>query len=107
MELRTTRAVTYAAAVPALTVNWGGEDVVSIQDWCAYLTELTGVEIPLTVGPTAMPSVVADVTKQHEIAGKAEIGWRDGFRRMIETRHPDLLQNSLLSPPNEPDGRTR
>src|SRR5437588_603856 len=67
-----------AAAVPAVTINWGGEDVVSIQDWCAYLTELTGVEIPLTVGPTAMPSVVADVTKQHEIAGKAEIGWRDG-----------------------------
>ena len=81
------------AAVPAVTVNWGGEEVVSIQDWCAYLTELTGVEIPLTVGPTAMPSVVADMTKQHELVGKAEVGWREGFRRMIETRHPDLLQN--------------
>ena len=27
-----------------------GEEVVSIQDWCAYITELTGVEIPLEVG---------------------------------------------------------
>jgi UDP-glucuronate 4-epimerase len=81
-----------AASVPATIVNWGGEEVVSIQDWCAYITELTGVEIPLTVGPTAMPSVVADLTKQHELVGKAQVGWRDGFRRMLEVRHPDLLK---------------
>jgi UDP-glucuronate 4-epimerase len=80
------------AAVPAVTVNWGGEEVVSIQEWCAYLTELTGVEIPLQVGASAMPSVVADVTKQHELVGKAEVSWREGFRRMIQTRHADLLQ---------------
>jgi nucleoside-diphosphate-sugar epimerase len=80
------------ASVPVTTVNWGGEDVVSIQDWCAYITELTGVEIPLTVGPTAMPSVVADLTRQHELVGAAEVGWRDGFRRMLEVRHPELLK---------------
>ena len=80
------------ASVPVTTVNWGGEDVVSIQEWCAYITELTGVEIPLTVGPTAMPSVVADVTKQHELVGKATVHWKDGFRRMLEVRHPDLVK---------------
>jgi nucleoside-diphosphate-sugar epimerase len=81
------------AAVPAVTVNWGGEEVVSIQDWCAYLTELTGVEIPLQEGPTAMPSVMIDLTKQHQLVGKAEVGWREGFRRMIAARHPDLVKN--------------
>ncbi|MCU1378299.1 MAG: hypothetical protein JWN29_1282 [Acidimicrobiales bacterium] len=80
------------ASVPVTTVNWGGEDVVSIQEWTAYITELTGVDIPLAVGPTAMPSVVADMTKQHELVGKAEVNWRDGIRRMLQVRHPDLLK---------------
>ena len=39
------------ASVPATTVNWGGEEIVSVQEWTAYITELTGVEIPLQVGP--------------------------------------------------------
>lgn len=80
------------ASVPVTTVNWGGEEVVSIQEWCAYITELTGVEIPLTVGPTAMPSVVADLARQHELVGAAQVGWRDGFRRMLQVRHPDLVK---------------
>jgi UDP-glucuronate 4-epimerase len=80
------------ASVPVTTVNWGGEDVVSVQEWTAYLTELTGVEIPLQEGPTAMPSVVADLTRQHELVGRATVGWRDGFRRMIGARHPELLK---------------
>jgi nucleoside-diphosphate-sugar epimerase len=80
------------ASVPATIVNWGGEDVVSIQEWCAYITELTGVEMPLTEGPTAMPSVVADLARQHELVGKATVGWKDGMRRMLEVRHPDLVK---------------
>jgi nucleoside-diphosphate-sugar epimerase len=80
------------ASVPATIVNWGGEDVVSIQEWCAYITELTGVEIPLTEGPTAMPSVVADLARQHELVGTATVGWKDGMRRMLEVRHPDLVK---------------
>jgi UDP-glucuronate 4-epimerase len=81
-----------AASVPPTIVNWGGEDVVSVQEWCAYITELTGVEIPLEEGASAMPSVVADVTKQHELIGTASVGWKDGMRRMLEVRHPDLLK---------------
>ncbi|MEZ5180345.1 MAG: NAD(P)-dependent oxidoreductase [Acidimicrobiales bacterium] len=80
-----------AADVPATIVNWGGEEVVSVQEWSAYLTELTGVEIPLVEGPSAIPSVVADLTRAHELVGRAEVGWRDGFRRMVEARHADLL----------------
>ena len=30
--------------VSVTTVNWGGTDVVSIQEWCAYMGGLTGVE---------------------------------------------------------------
>ena len=33
-----------AASVPAVTVNWGGSEPVSIEEWCTYLGELTGVD---------------------------------------------------------------
>ena len=82
-----------AAAVPPTVVNLGGEEVVSVQEWTAYLTELTGVEIPLVESPSAIPSVTVDLTKQHELVGKAETSWREGMRRMLSVRHPELLSN--------------
>ena len=81
------------AAVPPVIVNWGGEEVVSVQEWTAYLTELTGVEIPLTEGASAIPSVSVDLTKQHQLVGAAQVSWKDGFRRMVEARHPELLKS--------------
>lgn len=78
------------ASVPATTVNWGGPETVSVQEWTAHLTELTGVEIPLVESPSAIPSVVADLTRQRELVGEATVGWRDGFARMVAARHPEL-----------------
>jgi UDP-glucuronate 4-epimerase len=80
------------ASVPATTVNWGGEETVSVQDWTAYLTELTGVTFELQESTSAIPSVVVDLTKQHQLLGKAEVAWRNGFRRMVAARHPELLR---------------
>jgi UDP-glucuronate 4-epimerase len=80
------------ASVPATVVNWGGDEVVSVQEWTAYLTELTGVEIPLKESPNAMPSVMTDLTRQHELVGHTTVSWRDGMRRMVEARNPELLQ---------------
>ena len=31
-----------AASVPATTVNWGGDQTVSLQEWCAYIGSLVG-----------------------------------------------------------------
>ena len=31
-----------AASVPATIVNWGGDELVSIEEWCAYLADLIG-----------------------------------------------------------------
>jgi nucleoside-diphosphate-sugar epimerase len=81
-----------AASVPATTVNWGGEETVSVQDWTAYLTELTGVSFELQETTSAIPAVVVDLTKQHELIGKTEVPWQDGFHRMVAARHPELLQ---------------
>ena len=80
-----------AAAVPATVVNWGGDVAVSIEEWCGYLSELTGVEA--LFGPTAdtIDSVQIDLTRMHELVGTTSVGWRDGLRRMVAARHPELL----------------
>jgi UDP-glucuronate 4-epimerase len=27
----------------------------------------------------------------HQVLGRTRVHWRDGFRRMVEARHPELL----------------
>jgi nucleoside-diphosphate-sugar epimerase len=80
-----------AASVPATIVNWGGDDVVGPEDWCAYFGELTGRSVDLaaaTTGP-GYPSAVYDVTKRQEITGPCEVPWREGMRALVETRYPE------------------
>jgi nucleoside-diphosphate-sugar epimerase len=80
-----------AASVPATTVNWAGPDVVSLQDWCIYLGSLVGVEPVFSESETALGGVPCDVTLMHELIGAAQVGWRDGMRRLAEAAHPDLV----------------
>ena len=35
-------------------------------------------------------SVNIDLTRMHELVGHTAVPWRDGFRRMVVTRHPEL-----------------
>lgn len=79
------------AAVPAVTVNWGGSDQASIEEWCAYLSELTGAEAKIVHSEKALGSVGIDTTKMHQLIGRTKVPWKDGLRRMVEARHPELL----------------
>ncbi|MGO8871952.1 MAG: NAD-dependent epimerase/dehydratase family protein [Acidimicrobiales bacterium] len=83
-----------AATTPATTVNWGGDRAVSIEEWCGYLSELTGV--PARFAPTAntIDSVQIDLTRMHELVGTTGIHWKVGMRRMVEARHPELLADN-------------
>ncbi|HEV3131808.1 MAG TPA: NAD(P)-dependent oxidoreductase [Acidimicrobiales bacterium] len=80
-----------AAATPATTVNWGGDQAVSVEEWCGYLSELTGV--PARFAPTrdTIDSVQIDLSRMHELVGTTSVHWRDGMRRMVASRHPELL----------------
>jgi UDP-glucuronate 4-epimerase len=82
-----------AATTPSTTVNWGGDQAVSVEEWCGYLSELTGV--PARFNPTTdtIDSVQIDLTRMHELVGITEVPWRDGFRRMGAARHPELIKN--------------
>lgn len=80
------------AGVPATTVNWGGEEKVSIEEWTAYLGELTGLAPKLVESEQSLQSVELNLDRMHELIGPATVPWREGFRRMVHALRPDLIQ---------------
>lgn len=84
------------ASVPATIVNWAGS-VSTIEEWCTYLGELTGLEPSFVVTDATIGSVTTDNTRMHELVGEARVGWRDGIRRMVGARHPELLARTDAS----------
>jgi nucleoside-diphosphate-sugar epimerase len=86
-----TEALLDVASVPATIVNWGGDDAVSAQQWCAYFGELTGKvpQVSTKPVPGTQRGVVLDVTKRRAITGPCRVNWRDGMRTMFESRYPN------------------
>ena len=81
-----------AAGTPATVVNWGGSQAASIEEWCGYLGELTGLTPTFAPTTETIDSVEIDLTRMHELVGPDQpSAWRDGMRRMVESRHPELL----------------
>ena len=82
-----------AAATPEVTtVNFGGSQRVSIEQWCAYIGELTGLEPRFQDNPRAFGSLCIDTEKMHALIGPTRIDWRDGIRSQLEHLAPDLLK---------------
>src|SRR5690606_26049299 len=82
------------ASVPPVTVNWGGSETVSAEEYLAYAGSRCGVEPRIRYGPEAYHPLWPDVTKMHEVLGRCEVPWQDGFRRMLEARCPERLRPS-------------
>ena len=78
------------AATPPIVVNWAGSETVSVEDYCTYMGELVGVEPIFDYTPEAHTPLWPDVTHMHEVLGRTKVPWREGFRRMIQARHPEL-----------------
>ena len=82
-----------AAATPEVTtVNFGGSQAVSIEEWCAELSGLTGLEPVFEETQRTVAALPVDLTRMHEIAGPTKVGWREGMRRMVEARAPEMLR---------------
>ena len=86
---RQTAALLEAATVPARIVNWGGDDAVSVQEWCAFFAELVGHDVPVDVveTPGTLRGSIADATLRRELAGPCEVSWRDGLQAAFEARY--------------------
>jgi nucleoside-diphosphate-sugar epimerase len=79
-----------AASVPATILNWAGDEVVSVQEWCAFGAELAGTQATVVVKerPGKPRGQIADVSKRLAITGPCQVSWRDGMRGTFEARHP-------------------
>jgi len=88
--IRTIPGLLAVAGVPATIVNWAGKDQVSIEEWSEHMGKLTGKEVTFTYTEQTLESSVADTTRMHQLVGETRTDWRDGMRRMIESRHPEL-----------------
>jgi UDP-glucuronate 4-epimerase len=78
------------AATPPVVVNWAGSETVSIEDYCNYLGELVGVEPIFNYTPDAHTPLWPDVTYMHQLLGRTKVPWREGFRKMVQARHPEI-----------------
>ena len=58
--------------MPARIVNWGGDDAVSVQEWCAFFAELTGHDVPVDV--VATPGTLAGLDRRRRPHGRRSPG---------------------------------
>ena len=64
---------------------------MAIEEWCAYLGELIGVEPKFDYTDETLESVMTDNSRMRELVGPAEVEWKAGLKRMVTDRHPDWL----------------
>jgi len=88
----TVPALLAAATVPARIVNWGGDTVVTVEEWCEYLGELTGKRPQFQYTDHTIASVLPDVSEMSKITGPLKTNWKDAMRHMVEVRHPEWLK---------------
>lgn len=81
-----------AATTDVTTVNFGGSQAVGIEEWCAFLSELTGLEPEFRDNPAAFGSLAIDSQRMHDLIGPTRVDWREGVRNMVTTLSPQLLK---------------
>lgn len=79
------------AAVPALIVNWAGDEPVSMRAMCEYMGELTGCTPRFVVTESVSGNRPMDPTRRLALTGPCRMDWKVGIRRMIERLHPEWL----------------
>jgi nucleoside-diphosphate-sugar epimerase len=85
-----TPALLAAAAVPATITNWGGDEAVELTELCRYMAELVSREVEFVESADGVHQYKLDPTRRRELAGPCRVTWREGLRRMIASRHPEL-----------------
>lgn len=80
-----------AASAEVTTLNFGGSQKVSIEEWCTYIGELTGFEAIFKDNPVAFGSLSIDTTKMYELIGPTHVDWKEGVRSQLQRLAPELL----------------
>jgi nucleoside-diphosphate-sugar epimerase len=80
-----------AASVPATITNWGGDEAVDLRDMINYLGELSGKDVQVHESPEGIQHSLIDPARRTALAGPCRVPWKEGVRRMVAARHPELL----------------
>lgn len=78
------------ASNPATIVNWAGDDMVSMREWCAYLGELAGKRPQFETVDAAICSRAVDPALRQKLIGPCTVPWREGLKQMAFERYPKL-----------------
>ncbi|MFC3175416.1 NAD-dependent epimerase/dehydratase family protein [Novosphingobium bradum] len=78
-----------AASTPATVVNWGGDEVVTLQEWCAMVGEWSGKAVRINTVPVPGTTRTggSDQTRRRAITGPATVRFAQGYRRLFDQRH--------------------
>ena len=82
------------AGVPPPIFNWCSPEQVSIEQWTAELTRLTGVEIPLEVTEACIPPNPMDPSRLLGLGWASSVSWKEGFRQLAESSFPELYAST-------------
>jgi nucleoside-diphosphate-sugar epimerase len=81
------------ASTPAEIVNWGGDQIVSIEDWCEEMGRLTGLTPTFNPTTATIAAIIPDLSKLHDRGFHTTVDWREGIRRQIAANRPELLKS--------------
>lgn len=78
-----------AASTPANIVNWGGDEAVTVQEWCAMVGEWSGKEVKMVTQPIPNSTHTAgsDQTKRKSITGPSTVPFCEGFKAIYDARY--------------------
>ena len=81
--------------MPALVVNLGGDEVVSVEEMIRYIESLTGLSMKIDEGELATWQMkIVDATLRRKLAGPCKVGWQDGIRAVLASRFPGSIVQS-------------
>ena len=81
-----------AASTEVTTLNFGGSQRVSIEQWCNYLGERCGLKPEYKESDQAFGSLWFEPEKMHELVGPTRVDWREGMERMVQSLAPQMLK---------------
>jgi nucleoside-diphosphate-sugar epimerase len=78
-----------AASVGATIVNWGGDEAVSVQQWCAWAGEWSGKTpiVDVRPPPFSLKGSCGDNSLRKSITGPCRTPFKDGLRKIYEARY--------------------
>ena len=68
---------------------------MSIEQWCGFLSELTGLEAKLETSEDTLQPLPLDTARMNAVLGRTQVDWREGIRQMVATRNPELLKSDF------------